>query len=301
VAEFERADATALFAAGFKPPEEITVKAADGTTDLWCVVYRPLGQIPGRRYPILDVEYASPLTAVVPRNFLMALTGPSSPTAPSSYAALGMAVVIVDGRGTTFRSRDFVHSIFGRLNVNGLDDHVAAIKTIARRYPWMDLERVGVIGRSYGGWSAFRAMLEFPEFFKVGVAGAPPGSQHNMYLDYHATAMHGRPVYGDGSERRTSPTEVPRNWNVLDGRQQAARLRGKLLVIMGELDENVLPGSTLQFLAALQKADKDFDLIYLADQNHYFTGNPYVTRRVWDYLVRNLVGREPPTSNAARP
>jgi len=295
VAIFERADAGALIRAGFQPPEEIRLTAADGSTDLWCVLYRPLNFDPRRRYPVLDVEYASPLTAVVPRNFLTAITGPSSPSAPSSYAALGLAVAIVDGRGTTFRSREFVHSIFGRLNVNGLDDHVAAIKQLGARYRWLDLAQVGVIGRSYGGWSAFRAMLEFPDFYRVGVAGAPPGSQHNMYLDYHATAMHGRPIYQDGSELRSSATEVPLNWNVLDGRQQADRLKGKLLVVMGELDENVLIGSTMQLLAAFQRADKDFDLIYLPDQNHYFTGNPYVTRRVWDYLVRNLAGATPPT------
>jgi hypothetical protein len=121
-----------------------------------------------------------------------------------------------------------------------------------------------------------------------------------MYLDYHATAMHGRPIYQDGSELRQSPTEVPRNWNVLDGRQQADRLKGKLLVVMGELDENVLIGSTMQLLAAFQRADKDFDLIYLPDQNHYFTGNPYVTRRVWDYLVTNLVGATPPAYHVGR-
>ncbi len=294
VGTFEHADASALVQAGFQSPEELVLKAADGKTDLWCALYRPLGFDPAKRYPILDVEYASPLTAVVPRNYLMAITGPSSPSAPASYAALGMAVAIVDGRGTTFRSREFLHSIFGRLNVNGLDDHVAAIKQLAVRYKWLDVTNVGVIGRSYGGWSAFRAMLEFPEFYRVGVAGAPPGSQHSMYLDYHATAMHGRPVYRDGSELRPSPTEVPRNWNALDGRQQADRLQGKLLVILGELDENVLIGSTMQLLNAFQKANKDFDLIYLSDQNHYFTGDPYVTRRVWDYLVRNLLGAAPP-------
>jgi dipeptidyl aminopeptidase/acylaminoacyl peptidase len=300
VGVFEQADASALLRAGFQPPEEIRLAAADGSTDLWCVIYRPLHFEPTKRYPVLDVEYASPLTAVVPRNFLMAITGPSSPSAPSSYAALGLAVVIVDGRGTTFRSREFAHSIFGHLNVNGLDDHVAAIRQLGVKYRWLDLDQVGVIGRSYGGWSAFRAMLEFPDFYRVGVAGAPPGSQHNMYLDYHATAMHGRPIYQDGSELRTNPTEVPRNWNVLDGRQQADRLKGKLLVVMGELDENVLIGSTMQLLAAFQRADKDFDLIYLPDQNHYFTGNPYVTRRVWDYLVRNLVGATPPTYHVGR-
>ena len=299
VGVFERADASALVRAGFKGPEEVVLKAADGTTDLWCLLYRPLGFDPGRRYPVLDVQYASPLSAVVPRNFLMAITGPSSPSAPSSYAALGMAVAIIDGRGTTFRSREFAHSIFGRLHINGLDDHVAAIRQLAATHRWLDSSRVGVIGRSYGGWSAFRAMLEFPDFYQVGVAGAPPGSMHSQYLDYHWSAMHGRPVYSDGSELRPNPTEVPRNWNVLDGRQQADRLRGKLLVILGELDENVLIGSTMQLLAAFQRANKDFDLIYLPDQNHYFTGNPYVTRRVWDYLVRNLVGASPPAYRVA--
>ena len=294
VAVFEKADASALFAAGYEAPEEVTVKAADGATDLWCVLYRPHGFRPDAKYPVLDVEYASPLTAVVPRNFLMAMLGPSSPSAPSSYAALGIAVVIVDGRGTTFRSRDFGHAIFGRLNVNGLDDHVAAIRQIGASRPWLDLDRVGVIGRSYGGWSAFRAMLEFPEFYKVGVAGAAPGSMHNLYVDYHWSAMHGPPVYAGGGGLRGSPTEVPENWKVLDGRLQAERLQGKLLVILGELDENVPIGSAMQFLDALQKANKDFDLIYLSDQNHYFTGNPYVTRRVWDYLVRNLLDAEPP-------
>jgi dipeptidyl aminopeptidase/acylaminoacyl peptidase len=212
-----------------------------------------------------------------------------------------MAVAIIDARGTTYRSREFTHAIFGRLHINGLDDHVAAIKQLGAKYRWLDLTRVGIIGRSYGGWSAFRGMLEFPDFYQVGVAGAPPGSMHSQYVDYHWTAMHGRPRYSDGSETRPSPTEVPGNWNVLDGRQQADRLRGKLLVILGELDENVLIGSTMQFLAALQKADKDFDLIYLPDQNHYFTGNRYVTRRVWDYLVRNLVGADPPARAARRP
>jgi len=294
VATFERADASALRTAGFRPPEEFTVKAADGTSDLWGAIYRPSRFDPTRRYPVLDVQYASPLTAVVPRNFLMALTGPSSPSAPASYAELGMLCVVIDARGTTNRSRAFSQANFGKLNTNGLDDHVAAIRQLGARFRYLDLARVGVIGRSYGGWSAFRAMLEFPDFYRVGIAGAPFGSLHNMYLDYHQTAFQGEPIYSDGTDLRPTPTEIPRNYNAGDGRQQAERLDGKLLVIMGELDENVLPGSTLQLLDAFQRANKDFDLIYLANQNHYFTGNPYVTRRVWDFLVRHLLGQEPP-------
>jgi len=299
VATVERADASALFAAGYRAPEEFVVKAADGTTDLWGALYKPASFDSTRRYPVLDVEYASPLTAVVPRNFVQALTGPSSPSAPSAYASLGLIAVVVDGRGTTYRSREFLHATYGKLNLNGLDDHVAAIRELGRRFSYLDTSNVGVIGRSFGGWSALRAMLEFPDFFRVGIAGAPPSSQQNMYLDYHETAMQGRPVYSDGSEIRPTPSEVPRNYVALDGRQQASRLKGRLLLIMGELDENVIPGSPLQFMDALMKANKDFDLIYLPNQNHYFTGNPYVTRRVWDYLVRQLVHGVPPSTNAS--
>jgi dipeptidyl-peptidase-4 len=294
VAIFERADASALFAAGYQVPEEFIVRAADGKSNLWCLMYKPSTFDPKKRYPVIDVEYASPLTAAVPRNFLMALNGPSSPSAPASYAELGCIAVCIDARGTTFRSREFSQAGYGKLNINGLDDHVAAIKQLGNRCPYVDVNRVGIIGRSYGGWSALRAMLEFPDFFKVGVAGAPLGSMHNQYLDYHWTAFHGRPNYSNGTELRPSPAEVPKTWNVLDSRQQAARLKGKLLIVLGELDENVLPGSTLQLTHAFMKANKDFDLIYLPDQNHYFTGNPYVTRRVWDFLVLHLLGTEPP-------
>jgi dipeptidyl aminopeptidase/acylaminoacyl peptidase len=294
VGTVERADASALYAAGYRPPEEFVVKAADATTDLWGALYKPAAFDSTRRYPVLDVEYASPLTAVVPRNFVQALTGPSSPSAPSAYASLGLVAVVIDARGTTYRSREFLHATYGKLNVNGLDDHVAAIRELGRRFPYLDTTNIGVIGRSFGGWGALRAMLEFPDFFRVGVAGAPPSSQHNMYLDYHETAMHGRPVYSDGSEIRPAANEVPRNYTALDGRQQADRLKGRLLIIMGELDENVVPGTTMQFMDALMRANKDFDLIYLPNQNHYFTGNPYVTRRVWDYLVTNLIGATPP-------
>jgi dipeptidyl aminopeptidase/acylaminoacyl peptidase len=294
IATFEKADASALFAAGYHPPEEFVAKAADGKTDLWCVLYKPSNFDPQKHYPIIDAEYASPLTAVVPRNFVMGTVGPSNPSAPSAYAELGFIVVVIDARGTTFRSREFLHATYGKLNVNGLDDHVAVIKQLGEEYPWVDALRVGVTGRSYGGWSAFRAMLEFPDFYKVGVAGAPAGSMHNQYLDYHWTAFQGRPIYSNGTELRPTPSEVPRNFVASDGRQQAGRLKGHLLIIMGELDENVVPGSTLQFVDALMKANQDFDLIYLPNTNHYFTGNPYVTRRVWDYFVSYLLGAIPP-------
>lgn len=301
VATVERSDASRLLAAGFRPPEEFTAPTFDGRDSTWNAVYRPLDFDSTRKYPVVDLNYASPLTAVAPRNFLMAVRGPSGMSA-AAFAALGFVAVVIDGRGTTFRSREFTQSGYGRLEINGLDDHLAAIRELGRRYPWVDTTRVGITGGSYGGWSTIRAMLEWPDFFKVGFAESPPGSMHNMYVDYHWSAMHGRPVYADGTEWRLGPADVPGNWKVLDGRPQAARLTGHLLMTISELDENVLPGSTMQFIDALMKADRNFDLLVLPDTPH-MSGRywSYVTRRRWDYFVKHLLGATPPSEAGSGP
>ena len=295
VALVERTDASQLIAAGFRAPEEFTARTADGADVTWNAVYRPLNFDSTRKYPVVDVNYASPMTAVVPRNFLMAIRGPSG-VSPAAFAALGFVVVVVDGRGTTFRSHAFTQSSYGRLQINGIDDHMAAIKELGRRYSWVDTTRVGITGGSYGGWSTIRGMLEYPDFYKVGFAESPPGGMHNMYVDYHWTAQHGRPVYADGGELKTAPAEVPANWKVLDGREQAARLKGHLMMTVSELDENVLPGSTMQFIDALMKADRNFDVLTLPDTPHgsgRYTA--YTMRRRWDYFVRHLMGAVPPS------
>jgi dipeptidyl-peptidase 4 len=262
-------------------------------TDIWGVMYKPSDFDPGKKYPVIDSQYASPLTALTPRHFFQAWRG-KQPLAPSSYAELGFIVVSVDARGTAFRSRAFSQAGYGKLNLIGLDDHVAAIRQLAARLPYLDADRVGIIGHSYGGMAVYRAMLEFPDFFKVGIASAGAASTHGMYLDYNWTAFQGRPVYRDGGELRLDPTEVPANYESLDGAAQADRLRGKLLMQFGELDENVPPGQLLQFVAALIRANKDFELLYMPSRDHQFIGEGYVMRRDWDFMVRNLLGREPP-------
>lgn len=294
VAVVETADATQLFAAGFRAPEEFVVKAADGRTDLYGVMYKPVDFDPARKYAVIDQEYASPLTAVVPHSFAQTMQGVPGLGTPAALARLGFIVVVIDARGTAYRSREFSQAGFGKLNINGLDDHVAAIQQLAQRFPYLDIQRVGISGASYGGWSALRGMLEFPDFYKAGIAAVPPASFHNMYLDYHWTTFQGRPDYGNGSELRPSPTDVPRNWMELNGPQQAARLQGKLLVIMSELDENAVPGATLQFVNALIAANRDFELVYFPNSNHHETANPYAIRRTWDFFVRHLLGQEPP-------
>jgi dipeptidyl aminopeptidase/acylaminoacyl peptidase len=293
VAEVDHCDDSALRAAGWRPPESFTVKAADGVTDLWGTIYRPSDFDPAKRYPIIDAQYASQLTAVVPHNFYTAFRG-LQPLAPSAYAELGFIVISVDARGTTYRSAVFSQARYGELNLIGLDDHIAAITALARARPYLDTNRVGIVGHSYGGFAALRGMLEFPDFYKAGISSAAVVDTQGMYADYHWSAFQGSPRYSDGTQWRPKPDEVPANWGRLNASSLAGNLRGKLLIQMGALDENVPPGQVLQFVDALTKANKDFELLYLPSRDHQFIGDAYVTRRDWDFMVRNLLGREPP-------
>lgn len=293
ISELEQADASALYESGWEDAEEFVATAADGQTKLYGVLYKPHDFDPELRYPVIDSQYASPLTAVVPRNFMMALVGVPSFQHPASLAALGFVVVSVDARGTTFRSKEFSHYSHLNLNTIGLEDHVAVIKELAQSRPWMDIDRVGIEGGSYGGFTVFRAMFEFPEFYKVGISGAGVGSIHNMYPDYHWEAYHGRVVYSDGSARRPTPSERPTNYRNNDATVQAKNLQGKLLIMLGEIDENVLPATTLQVIDSLIKLDKDFDMLYVPNRPHNFASR-HVMRRGLDYLVHHLHGIEPP-------
>lgn len=294
VSEVDRADASGLYEAGWRAPEEFHVTAADRTSELWGTIYRPSDFDPTKCYPVIDAEYASPLTAMTARNFFRAYRG-RQPLSPSSYAELGFIVVSVDARGTPFRSKQFSQSNFGKLNVNGLDDHVDVIRKLAQSRPYMDVSRVGVIGHSYGGFSAVRAMLEFPDFFKVGISSAGPADMLGMYSDYHWEAYQGEPGYGNGTRwLGNDPTEIPAGWSALTASEQAERLKGKLLIQFGDIDENVPPNSVFRFIDGLIAANRDFEMLYLPGRDHQFIGEGYVMRRDWDFMVRHLAGKEPP-------
>ena len=288
IATIEKADVSALLATDYRPPEEFVARSADGKDDLWCMIYRPIHFDPAKKYPVLDAQYATPYTAVVPRDYVAAVRGTPGSFAPG-VAELGFIVVGIDGHGTPHRSRAFAMAAYGHMDINGLDDHVAAIQQMARRYPYMDLSRVGIFGGSFGGFSTIRAMIDFPEFFKAGVAQVAPGSPHAVYPDFEE--YQGVPVYSDGSEWRPKPDEVPANWKSLNLEEQAGRLQGHLMIQVGEEDENVLPASTLRFAGALMKADKNFELILVPNANHVLNFGPppqYLLHRGWDWLVRYL-------------
>ncbi len=293
VAEFEAADASALYAAGWRNPEPFTVKAEDGSTDIHGLMYLPPNVDPDGKYPVIDSQYASPLWAVVPHNFATALMGPSGMYTPAGLSELGFVSVVIDARGTTFRDRAFSHHSWKNLNQIGLFDHIAALRQLAATRPWLDLDRVGIHGSSYGGFTTLRAMLEYPDFFKVGVAGVAVASFSPMYPDYHWESFHGEAIYSDETDRRPTPDARPVNYQNNDAVLQSGNLKGDLLLMLGELDENVFPATTLQFIDSLIRQDIDFDMYYFPNRPHHLA-SPFAMRKAWDYFVEHLLGAEPP-------
>jgi dipeptidyl aminopeptidase/acylaminoacyl peptidase len=296
IAELETADASELYATGWRAPERFSAKSADGSTDIWGAVYFPPDFDPLRAYPVIDAIYGGPVSVVAPRTLRQAY---ASGYQRASLARLGFIVVSLDGRGTPFRSRAFREAGYGNFADPQLEDHVAAIQQIAERIPSMDLERVGIYGHSNGGYMAARAMLKYPEIFKVGVSSAGPHNFHGL----PGTGMPwmGIPRYEGGASLRPEDGAVPDNYRVLDNAELASGLRGDLLLICGDMDNTAFPALTLQLADALTKTNKSFDMLYLPNRNHrYFVDEPYVMRRIWDYFVEHLHGVEPPVDYEMR-
>ena len=289
VSAYETADISALLASGYRPPEEVVTKAANGVTDLWGNVYRPSDYDPARKYAVIDSQYASPLIAITPRGYMATAGGVIGQSTNAATAELGFVVVTLDARGTPSRNRAFSDPAPRYLERMGLDDHIAFIREVARRDAGLDLDRVGINGISFGGWTAIRGLIEHPEFFKVGFAGAPPGSFASMWDAEALTIAQGPTLYA-GKRLRPTPTAVADAFGSADNVRQVDRLRGKLLIAQGELDENVLPGSPLQFYDAAMKADKDVELLWVPGGTHGGIYSSYATRRTWEFFLANLNG-----------
>ncbi len=278
VRTLEEADVSRLAAAGWGPAETFSVKARDGITDLYGVIYFPPNLDPSVEYPVISHIYPGPQVGSVGD---WSFKGDGEDFA---LAQLGFVVIQLDHLGTPLRSKAFHDNYFGDFNDNGIPDHIAAIKQLAARYPFIDLDRVGIYGHSGGGFASTDAMLRFPEFFKVAVSGA--GNHDNRsYNIYWAEKYQG--VMERDTLRKTDNFEDEAN------KTHAKGLRGKLLLMHGDMDDNVHPAMTIQLVDALIKANQDFDLIMAPDRAHGLN-EPYFIRRRWDYFVRHLMGAEPP-------
>ena len=293
----EQADDRAIRAEGWQPPRRERLLAADGTTAIYATVYLPPNYTDDGTFPVIDAMYGGPHVTNAPVSFVDA-TATMNPVARASLAQLGFVVVSIDARGTPGRSKSFHDVSFLTAADDQLDDHVTGIQQLARRYPGMDLERVGIYGHSFGGYSAARALLRHPDFYKVGVASAGSHSFQGMYgggIHGMDRLVGGAPVYADGSAQRPAGDAIPALFRPLDNGALAHQLRGKLMLVYGDLDENAMPALTLQLARALNAANKDYDLLYLANQDHeLFRNDLYYMRRMWDYFVTHLMGAVPP-------
>ncbi|MBA3270423.1 MAG: DPP IV N-terminal domain-containing protein [Acidobacteria bacterium] len=285
VLELERGDISQLVSSGWNAPLPFTVKARDGHTDLYGLMFRPTNFDPSRKYPIINNIYPGPQTGSVGGRSFSAARGDTQ-----AIAELGFIVVQIDGMGTPWRSRTFHEAYYADMGDNTLPDQVAAMKELGARYPWIDLDRAGIYGHSGGGYATAGAMFRYPDFFKVGVSQA--GNHDNrVYEDDWAEKWQGLLVKKpDGTS----------NYDDQANQNHAKNLKGKLLIAHGTMDTNVPYYSTLLVVDELIKHNKDFDLILFPNRGHGFGGEPYMVRRRWDYFVKHLLGVEPPPNYTMR-
>jgi len=279
IANLEKTDISRLTATGWKPPTRITVKARDGVTDLYGLMYRPTNLDPNKKYPIIDYIYPGPQGGSVGSRSFSPSRGDNQ-----ALAELGFIVMQVDGTCNPLRSKKFHDSCYGNMADNTLPDQVAAIKQLAAKYPYIDLDRVGIWGHSGGGFATAAAMFRYPDFFKVGISES--GNHDN------------REYEDDWGERyiglETKDASGKSNYEDQANQNYAKNLKGHLLLAHGTMDDNVPPYNTLLVVDALIKANKDFDLLLIPNAHHgYGPASSYMMRRRWDYFVSYLQGGVP--------
>ena len=279
VVPLERADISRLVATGWTPPIPFTVKARDGKTDLYGLMYRPSNFDSTKSYPIINQIYPGPQTGSVGTRSFVPSRGDTR-----AIAELGFIVVQIDAMGTPMRSKSFHAAYYGDMGDNGLPDQIAGMKQLAERHRWIDLERAGIYGHSGGGYAAAGAILRYPDFFKVAVSQA--GNHDNrLYEDDWGEKWQGLLIENpDGGD----------SYDAQANQMYAKNLKGKLLLAHGTADNNVPPYGTMVLVDELIKENKDFDFIAFPNRRHGFGNEPYMMRKRWDYFVRHLMGAEPP-------
>ena len=272
VMPLEKADIAQLTANGWKAPEVFTAKGRDGKTDMWGIIYRPSNFDPAKKYPVIEYIYSGPGDQYVPKTFS------SYNWWMTSLAELGFIVVQIDGMTTSFRSKEFEEVCYKNLKDAGLPDHIAWIKAAAQKYPYMDIDRVGIFGCSAGGQESTTAVLLHPEFYKAAYSACGCHDNRMDKIWWNELWM-GYPV--DDSYKECSNVE------------NAHLLQRPLMLVVGEMDDNVDPASTMQVVNALIKANKDFELVVIPGAHHTM-GEDFGEHKRYDFFVRNLMGVNPP-------
>lgn len=288
VMPLETADISRLVATGWKPPLRITVKAEDGKTDLYGLLFRPTNFDSTKTYPIINNAYPGPQTGSTGSRAFTAARGDRQ-----ALAELGFIVVTIDGRGTPDRSKSFHDAYYGAMGRdNTIPDQVAGMKDLARRYSWIDIDKAAMWGHSGGGFITADAMFRYPDFFKVGIAESGNHDQRNYEDDWGERYQGLLTRNPDGTD----------SYTVEANQELAKNLKGKLLLAHGTMDNNVPPTNTELVVDALIKANKDFDLLMIPNAAHgYGAAGNYMMRRRWDYFVRWLLDKEPPKNYEIRP
>jgi len=267
------ASVDSLFKTGWKYPEPFSVKARDGETNLYGLIFYPSDFDTAKSYPVIDATYSGPQAVRTPKSFARGYRNHDC-----SIAELGFIVVTIDGMGTAWRSKEFHDLSYMNLGDIGAEDHIGGIKQLAETRPWMDIERVGIYGHSAGGYDAAHALLTHPDFYKVGVSSAG-NHDHRIAKAWWPEQYMGMP--GKHYDEQS-------NFNL------AENLEGKLLLVHGDMDNNVNTASSLRLAAELIKHNKDFELILIPNRNHGLADHPYFIRNRWDWFVKHLLEVEPP-------
>ena len=280
ILQLEKTDVSRLKTIGWKPPIPFSVKAHDGKTDVYGLMYTPAKLDSTRKYPVVDYIYPGPQGGSV-RNWAFNASRRDN----QALAELGFIVVEIEGTSNPLRSKQFHDMSYGNMADNTLPDQVSGIKQLAAKYAWIDTSRVGMHGHSGGGFATACAMFIYPDFFKVGISESGNQDNRNYEDDWGERYIGLLKENGDGVS----------NYEAQANQVHAKNLKGKLMLAHGMMDDNVPPYNTMLVIEALEKANKDYDLIVFPNSRHgYGTYAPYMMRRRWDYFVRHLLGAEPP-------
>jgi dipeptidyl aminopeptidase/acylaminoacyl peptidase len=286
--EVEKTDVSRLEATGWKAPTPVTVKAHDGVTDIYGLLYTPSSLDPSKKYPIIDYIYPGPQGGSMGGGWGFS----ASRGDHQSLAELGFCVLVLEGTSNPWRSKSFHDMYYPNMSENTLPDQVTGIRQLAQRYSYIDTTRVGIWGHSGGGFATASAMFRYPDFFKVGISESGNHDNRNYEDDWGERYIGLLTKNADGTD----------NYTAQANEIYAKNLKGKLLLAHGLMDDNVPPTNTMLVIDALEKANKDYDLIVFPNSHHgYGPFSDYMMRRRWDYFVKNLLGAEPPKEYQIQP